>query len=442
LETDSPHNCRRMLAPVMATRYIRLESDNVLNLRLASTLILTQNNEKNTKHTTTTTSAFNSADFASFLNSNIINTEKNPFLSKESSDSVFKSREFFSDLYSSKEWDLGDLSEKPPKPIAAETPKTFDASVTKSADFSPKLLERMDWDSLSAEDIKSTAEELVRQNVSLLAPPLPPPKAVPFPDALKSQDWSFSSGAILNDIDYSPDILEDALLCDDLKPTEKTADFFSSRDWGNLGRHVDIALSPEIFRSGDDSPDSEPPAGESTKTDWSALLIPQLAPLVNAVPVTDALASAPPATDADPPKKKRKRKKRKKVVPDHKEYVNICDQDVLLGRGGRSNHHPGNKRYREEVENFRTLYSALHTDKEKTDMSQLLVDVIQKTGGRFLEEDKVKDGKTSVSLGWYVAPNIVSRRKASQALREDNDPEKRKAKRARFLAKKKAVQGY
>ena len=54
-------------------------------------------------------------------------------------------------------------------------------------------------------------------------------------------------------------------------------------------------------------------------------------------------------------------------------------------------------------------------------------------------EDKAKqeNGKKNVSLGWYVVPNIVARRKASQALREDSDPEKRKAKRARFLAKKK-----
>merc|ERR1712071_65268 len=54
-----------------------------------------------------------------------------------------------------------------------------------------------------------------------------------------------------------------------------------------------------------------------------------------------------------PPKKKRIRKKRKKVVPNQKVYVSkLSEVDVLLGRGGRSNHHPGNKRYREEVENY------------------------------------------------------------------------------------------
>jgi len=74
-------------------------------------------------------------------------------------------------------------------------------------------------------------------------------------------------------------------------------------------------------------------------------------------------------------------------------------------------------------------------------MSQVLVDVMEKMGGRFLEEDKVKEGEKMVSKGWYVVPNIVARRKASQALREDNDPAKRKAKRARFLAKKKATYG-
>jgi hypothetical protein len=368
-----------------------------------------------------------------------INSEKNPFLSKPSTDSTFKSREFFSDLYSSKEWNLDCLTEKP-KP-SDDTPKTFDASILKSQDYIPKLLEGMDWDSVSAEDIKATAEELARQNVTILSPP---PKPAPFPDALKSGDWSFSSGAIA-DIDYSPEILEAALLPDPDEKITTTPDAFASRDWlssGNLGRYEDFAISPEMFRSGEELHDSAPAPATPPKTDWNALVLSQLAPLASASLVTDAVAIDPPTATANPPKKKRKRKKRKKVVPDHKEYVKIADLDVLLGRGGRSNHHPGNKRYREEVENFRGIYGALTTDKEKTDMSQMLVDVIQKTGGRFLEEDKTKEGNTTISLGWYVAPNIVARRKCSQALREDNDPEKRKAKRARFLAKKKATEGY
>ena len=207
---------------------------------------------------------------------------------------------------------------------------------------------------------------------------------------------------------------------------------FTSRDWlatEFLGTHEEISISPAMFQL------EEPPTTCTTttttiapatteKTNWESMFIGQLQP---------PTAVAPESTT-----KKRKRKKRPKVIPQHKTYVEITQHDVLLGRGGKSNHHPGNKRYREEVENFRPLYAQLVTDEEKTSMSQALVDVMEQMGGRFLEEDKAKDssGKT-VSLGWYVVPNIVARRKASQALREDSDPEKRKAKRARFLAKKK-----
>ena len=127
-------------------------------------------------------------------------------------------------------------------------------------------------------------------------------------------------------------------------------------------------------------------------------------------------------------KKKRKRRPRPKVVPNSKEYVEPKTNDVLLGRGGRSNHHPGNKRYREEVKNLREWYGSIGDNKEeKTKLSQTLVDRIQENDGRFLEKD---------SEGWYVVPNVVARRKASQALREDDDPDKRAAKRQRFLEKR------
>jgi hypothetical protein len=147
----------------------------------------------------------------------------------------------------------------------------------------------------------------------------------------------------------------------------------------------------------------------------------------------DAVASAPEVVGqmleetSEPPKKKRKRRPRKKIVPDVKEYVEPTDIDVLLGRGGRSNHHPGNKRYREEVQNLQGWYLGVEDKNEKTDLSQCLVDYVHSYEGRFLYKDEV---------GWYVVPNIIARRKASQALREDNDAEKRAAKRARFLQKK------
>jgi hypothetical protein len=350
------------------------------------------------------------------LNSHITSKE-NPFLSKDESipsSSIFKGKDSFSDLYTGKEWDMVlSLS----KPACTPTTKTFQLDLLKSQDAIPKVHESVDWSAVLA-----TAEALAKDSAAI--PPPVPPKPAPFADAFKSEDWSFLPDAISANIDYSPDMFEDAVLEEPEKPFEKK-NVFHSRDWAItelLETNDDIALTPEMFEIDELAPIAE--AGTPAKTDWGSVFMSQISP------------AAPSAVDS-PPKKKRKRKKRKKVVPEHKEYVNISDLDVLLGRGGRSNHHPGNKRYREEVTAFRRVYSSLDTDKEKTEMSQLLVDVIQKAGGRFLEEEKDANKE---SLGWYVIPNIVARRKASQALREDNNPEKRKAKRARFLAKKQAAE--
>jgi hypothetical protein len=361
-------------------------------------------------------------------------SEGNPFSSKpslaSSDSSLFNSKEFFSELYSSKDWDFSALS----KTATDDMPsKIMDTSILKSEEFIPKLVENMDWDTeLCMEDVKATAHELAKQSSLTFSSEIAIPRPISFSDAFKSQDWSIVHGTIPDDIDYSPEMLEKALV-HDCEPVEVTPNIFSSREWEVselLGSHKDIALSPDMFHLNDPTPQ----APKKDKTDWETFMMDQLAP---------AATASPMATEETKPKKKRQRKKRKKMVPERKEYVDISYHDVLLGRGGKSNHHPGNKRYREEIENFRIIYATLDTDKEKTEMSQTLVDVIEKMGGRFLEEDKVKDmnGK-AIGLGWYAVPFIVARRKVSQALREDNDPEKRKAKRARFLAKKKSVQGY
>jgi hypothetical protein len=151
--------------------------------------------------------------------------------------------------------------------------------------------------------------------------------------------------------------------------------------------------------------------------------------ILDAPPQVDTVTSQDPSPPmkANQTQKKRKRKPRKKVVPEVKIYVEPLDFDVLLGRGGRSNHHPGNKRYREEVTNLQSWYLGIEDKEEKTDLSQCLVDYVHSYQGRFLEKDDV---------GWFVIPNIVARRKASQALREDNDATKRAGKRARYLKKK------
>merc|ERR1712154_697991 len=59
---------------------------------------------------------------------------------------------------------------------------------------------------------------------------------------------------------------------------------------------------------------------------------------------------------------------------------------------------------------------------EKTDWSQCLVDYVHAYGGRFLRFRK-DEGI------WYEVSNREARKKAGQALREENTPESRAAKR-------------
>jgi hypothetical protein len=147
----------------------------------------------------------------------------------------------------------------------------------------------------------------------------------------------------------------------------------------------------------------------------------------------DASKSEIPAIEENPaaPKSKSKRKPRK-VIPKHKEFVDIyTDVDVLFGRGGRSNHHPGNKNYRDKIMETQDYYRSRDKN-EKTQVAQNLVDSVVKEGGRFLELCKV-------ASRWYLVPNIVARRKVGQALRENNTEEARAAKREKYgHAKKKA----
>jgi len=375
-------------------------------------------------------------DFGRFFNSQF-NTESAP--SSTPGASLFKSSDF-SDLYQGEDWNLDSLpvEEEEVAPAPPSPPAIF-----KSQEHIPKLFQSLDWDAnITSVDDAATAQAAAMQR-SFEEAIAPTPKPVPFADAFKSQDWTV--GTISNDVPIRPSMM-DQTPPPETKPSFKASNsLFTSRDWLTteyLGTHEEVSISPAMFQL-EDAPVAPtqtstvrtfaPAPAAPEKTNWQSMFIGQLQAQAAPAPT----APAPITTTT----KKRKRKKRSKVVPEHKTYVTISQHDILLGRGGKSNHHPGNKRYREEVENFRPLYASLTTDDEKTSMSQALVDVIEQLGGRFLEEDKLKDadGKNQ-SLGWYVVPNIVARRKASQALREDSDPEKRKAKRARFLAKK-AKQG-
>lgn len=108
----------------------------------------------------------------------------------------------------------------------------------------------------------------------------------------------------------------------------------------------------------------------------------------------------------------------------------IEDNDVLFGRGARSNLHPGNGAYRQRILEKQPVYKTLN-DKRKKLLSEGIVQwVKQGLRGRFLAIEKTTKGKGR----YYVATDKQAREKVSQALREDHTPEGRRLKKSRQKA--------
>jgi len=97
-----------------------------------------------------------------------------------------------------------------------------------------------------------------------------------------------------------------------------------------------------------------------------------------------------------------------------KAIININENDVLCGRGGETNHHPGNLQYRRLVKMHQLAYlEAKRRDKPR--IAKTIVDQIrnQKPSGRFLKKINYVD-----KLMWQDVGDVKAREKTSQALRE------------------------
>ena len=92
------------------------------------------------------------------------------------------------------------------------------------------------------------------------------------------------------------------------------------------------------------------------------------------------------------------------AIPDS----NINDKDVLSGRGGGTNNHPGNKEFRSLVDQYRSEY-VLSKKWAKREIARNIVESIRSKGGRFLK----KEGSV-----WHDIGDQKAREKTSQALRE------------------------
>jgi len=93
------------------------------------------------------------------------------------------------------------------------------------------------------------------------------------------------------------------------------------------------------------------------------------------------------------------------------------DNDVLSGRGGGTNVHPGNRNFRDLINLHRRAYLKARKN-DKPAISRAIVRTIRESNGRFLKKDE-KSGL------WFEIGDDAAREKTSQALRQ-RAPEMRK----------------
>ncbi len=86
--------------------------------------------------------------------------------------------------------------------------------------------------------------------------------------------------------------------------------------------------------------------------------------------------------------------------------------DVLCGRGGNINTHPGNENFRKLIEEHKRVYLTARFKKEKRIITDSIIEEVRRRGGKFL----IRDGKTNL---WHQVPIEKARDKTSQALREN-----------------------
>jgi hypothetical protein len=91
----------------------------------------------------------------------------------------------------------------------------------------------------------------------------------------------------------------------------------------------------------------------------------------------------------------------------------IKANDVLCGRGGATNHHPGNIKYRKLVADYQSEYLVAKKN-AKAVIARRIVAAIMDSGGRFLKHNDQSDV-------WVEVPIKKATEKTSQALREGLD---------------------
>jgi hypothetical protein len=128
-------------------------------------------------------------------------------------------------------------------------------------------------------------------------------------------------------------------------------------------------------------------------------------------PESSTESSAPSSTT---PGDKAKTTKKKRTRPPRSfsaDAVEPMHYDILFGRGGAINNHPGNIRLRDEALRLRPWYESVDSKTQKRKISIVLLETMKNENRRFLEKLE-SDGL------WHEVDDNGARMKASQALRE------------------------
>lgn len=132
------------------------------------------------------------------------------------------------------------------------------------------------------------------------------------------------------------------------------------------------------------------------------------------------LEDHPPPPQVCPEPKKPKPTRNRRMIPEDKTHLYIADRprrtDVISGRGGRSNHHEGNKPYWRLVYAGRSDYKASKILSDKNAIAEEIVATIHSQEGRFLQREKGTNK-------WFRLPPKAVLEKVKQALRDDYIPE-------------------
>jgi len=109
----------------------------------------------------------------------------------------------------------------------------------------------------------------------------------------------------------------------------------------------------------------------------------------------------------------------------------ISSNDVLCGRGGLTNSHVGNKRFRCVVAEYQLEYLKARKN-DKKNISREIVTRIKENGGRFLQ-------RNTGSRVWSVASEKKAVEKTSQALREGLDVRRKALRPSKLLQKQDSI---